>query len=49
MNAEISQKHDNMHYIRNNYILKYVYNDENEHINDTLSANQSSQIVAHFT
>ena len=25
-----------MYHIRNNYTLKYVYNDENECINDTL-------------
>ena len=24
-----------MQYIRNNYVLKFVYNDENEHINHT--------------
>ena len=31
------KKHDNVHYITKNYVLKPVYNDENECINDTLS------------
>ena len=37
VNANISQKHDNMDYIRNNFKLKYVNNDENECINNRLS------------
>ena len=36
--AKISLKHDNVHYITKNYVLKPIYNDENECINDTLSA-----------
>ena len=39
INVKISQKHDNVHCIRKNYTLKYVYNDESERINDTLSHN----------
>ena len=31
------KKHDNMHYINNNDVLKPIYNNENECINDTLS------------
>ena len=31
------KKHDNVHYITKNYVLKPIYNDENECINDTLS------------
>ena len=31
------KKHDNVHYINKNYVLKPIYNDENECINDTLS------------
>ena len=31
------KKHDNVHYINNNYVLKPIYNDENECINDSLS------------
>ena len=38
MNAKISQKHDNMLCVRKNYIVKYVYNDSNECINDMLSS-----------
>ena len=37
MNVKISPKHDNMYYIRNNYTLKSIYDDENECINYTLS------------
>ena len=37
MNEKISQKHDNMYYIRKNYTLKSIYDDENECINYTLS------------
>ena len=37
MNAKISIKDDNMHYMTTNYELKPIYNDENECINDTLS------------
>ena len=36
MNVKISQNHDNVHPIRNNYALKLIYNDENECINDML-------------
>ena len=32
------KKHDNVHYINKNYVLTHIYNDENECINDTLSA-----------
>ena len=38
MNAKISQKHDNVHCIRNNFVLKFVYNDRNECVNDMLLA-----------
>ena len=31
------KKHDNVYYIKNNYVLKPIYNDENKCINDTLS------------
>ena len=41
MNAKISQKHDDVHYITKNYVLKPIYNDENECINDMLSGNIS--------
>ena len=37
MNVKISQKHDMIHHIRKNYVLKFNYDDENECINDTLS------------
>ena len=37
MNAKISQRHDNVYDIRNNYGLKSIYNDKNECINDKLS------------
>ena len=37
MNAKISLKHDNVHYINKNYVFKPLYNVENECINDTLS------------
>ena len=37
MNVKISQKHDNMYYIRNNYTLKSIYDYENECNNYTLS------------
>ena len=31
------KKHDNVHYINKNYVLKPIYNNENKCINDTLS------------
>ena len=37
MNAKYHMKHDKVHYINKNYVLKPIYNDENECINDTLS------------
>ena len=37
MNLKKSQKHDNVFYIRKNYTLKSIYDDENECINYTLS------------
>ena len=37
---KISQNHDNIYHIRKNYALKSIYDDENECINDTLSAIQ---------
>ena len=37
MNEKYHKKHNKMHHIRKNYALKYIYNDENECINDTLS------------
>ena len=37
MNAKISLKDDNVHYINKSYVFKSIYNDENECINDTLS------------
>ena len=40
MNAKILLKHDNVHYINKNYVLKPIYNDENECINDTLSGSR---------
>ena len=36
MNAKILEKHDDVHCIQNNYILKCVDNDEYECINYTL-------------
>ena len=41
MNAKISLKDDNVHYMTKNYVLKPIYNDENECINDTLSADMA--------
>ena len=38
MNVKISQKHDNVYYIRKNYALKSIYDDENECIIYTLSS-----------
>ena len=37
MNVKISQKHNNLYYIRKNYTLKSIYDDENECINYMLS------------
>ena len=37
MNVKISQKHDNVYCIKKNYMLKSIYDDENECINYTLS------------
>ena len=37
MNVKISQKHDNLYFIRKNYTLKSIYDDENECINYMLS------------
>ena len=37
MNTKISQKHDNMHRIKNNSVLKFIYDDKNEFINGKLS------------
>ena len=37
MNAKISEKDDNVHCMTKNYVLKTIYNDENECINDMLS------------
>ena len=31
------KKHDNLYYIDKNYVLKSIYNDENECINERLS------------
>ena len=31
------KKHDKVHYINKNYVLKPIYNDKNECTNDTLS------------
>ena len=36
MDAKISQKHDEVNYIRKNYKLKYADNDRNEYIDDKL-------------
>ena len=44
MNVKISQKLDNVYYIRNHYTLKFIYDDENECINYTLSG---SSIILH--
>ena len=44
MNAKISYKDDNVHYMTKNYVLKLIYNDENEYIDDPLSINQSHHI-----
>ena len=43
MNVKISQKHDNMYYIRKNYTLKSIYDDENECINHTLSVTMNEK------
>ena len=40
MNAKISYKDDNVHYMTKNYVLKPIYNNKNECINDTLSLNK---------
>ena len=48
MNAKISQKHDNVHYIKMNYTIKYVYNDRNESINDTLSLTHRDETMSPF-
>ena len=40
MNVKISQKHDNMYFIRKNYMLKSIHDDENECINFSLSMSQ---------
>ena len=45
MNVKISQKHDKVYYIRKNYMLKSIYDDENECINYTLS-HPPTQIIA---
>ena len=37
MNVKISHKHDNVYYIRKNYMVKSFYDDENECINHMLS------------
>ena len=37
MNAKISLKHDNVHHISMHYVSKFIYNDGNESIIDTLS------------
>ena len=37
MNVKMPQKHDNVFYIRKNYTLKSIYDNENEYINYTLS------------
>ena len=37
MNAKNIIQHDNVHYITKNYVLRPIYNDENECINDMLS------------
>ena len=31
------KKYDNVYYIKKNYVLKPIYNDKNEYINDVLS------------
>ena len=36
-----------MHYIEKNYVLKPIYNDENECINDTLSINFPNFLSKH--
>ena len=38
MNAKISKKYDNVPYMTKNYVLKPIYNNKNEYINDMLSA-----------
>ena len=37
MNKKYHKKHNKTHYIGKNYVLKSIYNNENECINDTLS------------
>ena len=37
MNAKISYKDEHVHYMTKNYVVKPIYNYENECINDTLS------------
>ena len=39
MNVKMSEKHDNVYYIRKNYTLKTIYDDENVFINYMLSIN----------
>ena len=41
MNVKISQKHDKLYYIRKNYTLKTIYDNENECVNYTLSNSMS--------
>ena len=45
MNVKISQKHNSMYYIRKNYTLKSIYDDENECINYMLSCLKSKDHV----
>ena len=44
MNAKILQNHDNMHHIRKNEELKFIYDDENECITGMLSLANLSNI-----
>ena len=48
MNTKNSYKHDNMHCIRENYTLKYFYNDGNECINDMLSLDSRNNFKYFF-
>ena len=43
MNVKVSQKHDNMYYIRKNYTLKSIDDDENECNSYLLSGPQTYQ------
>ena len=44
INVKLSQKHDNVHGIKKNYIFKYIYHDLNEYINNMLSITDDGKV-----